>query len=58
MSFTESGQEARAQDKINVKLRGVSSRVVSKALGRALMVQMMMTCWVKSGRGSVSACSL
>ena len=50
VSFTENGislvsprQEARAQDKIGVKLRGASSGVVSKARGRALIVRMVFS---------------
>lgn len=63
ISLPSHGQEARAAVKVSVKLRGASSGVASKAWGRALIARMVFSwaflrCWVKSGRGFVSACSL
>lgn len=48
MSFTENGislssprQKVRDQDKIDVKLKGASAGIASKALGRAVAAQMV-----------------
>lgn len=70
VSFTENGislssprQKVRDQDKIDVKLKGASAGIASKALGRAVAAQMVfgwtfLRWWVSSGRSFVSPCSL
>lgn len=63
ISLSSPKQKVRDQDKMDVKLKGASAGIASKALGRAVTAQMVfgwtfLRCWVSFGSGFVSACSL